>query len=169
MTQNGTPEQDDDLADEEAIDLLKVHNVKGPVIKLPNGRKVRIQLFDGEHYRLYEKCQTVGDFATLKPKQLAQLDADGVTLLRAAIPSLTDAEIHSLADYMIHFIGKAAARQADRYLAAYRKNAERPAPVPSAAAGKSKPQLSIPRTKSSTSSSASRKRSGMEPQTRSGP
>lgn len=133
------------------IDLLELEEVEGPEIMLPNRRTVRVQLFDGPHYQLWERLQNETD-----PDE-ANRGAE--KLIRFAIPSITAEEITSLSPLMAHFIGRSAARQADSMLALLRKNVNRPGRPAPAPAAESPPPASTRKTKSSTSSSASRKRS----------
>lgn len=148
MTANGKAK---DLLDQlqrgESIDLLELEEQEGPEVVLPNRRKVRVRLFDGEHYQLYERVQR------------DPTDEAAERLVRFAVPDITDEELRSLSPIMAAFIGKAAARQADAMLWALRKNAERPVPPQPAPAAASPPQRSTRKTKPSTPSRASRKRS----------
>jgi hypothetical protein len=157
MTVNGKAK---DLLDRlqrgESIDLLELEEQEGPEVVLPNRRKVRVRLFDGEHYQLFERMQRDG---ANPDANLAQLDADAERLVRFAIPDLTGEELRSLSPFMGWFIGKAAARQAEAMLWNLRKNAERPVPPQPAPAAASPPQRSTRKTKPSTPSRASRKRS----------
>lgn len=140
----------------EPIDLLALAEEEGPEIILPNRRTVRIRLFDGPHYQLYERLQTVTESS-------AEADADATKLVRYAVPDITAEEIRSLSPFMAHFIGRAAARQADVMLDLLRKNAPGPATPPGAPAKPSRqPPRSPRKTKSRTPSPGSRKRSAAQ-------
>jgi len=136
---------------QEPIDLLSLDDTEGPEVRLPNGRVVRIQLYDAAAYQLWERIMADVKSGTADY-------GDSQVLLQRAIPTLTTEERESLSVTMVWFIGQAAARKANALIEVLRKNGDglaSPNATPAPAADASAPADSLHSTRSLTSASKS--------------